>query len=69
MSVSFNRTPSQYKAYAVALGQRLLKAGKERITATGSLAYSENLENPLPVEIIWQYPLKVRLTQTDRAGI
>jgi hypothetical protein len=63
MSVSFNRTPSQYKAYAVALGQRLLKAGKERITATGYLAYSENVDKPTPVEVIWQYPLKIQLIQ------
>jgi hypothetical protein len=64
VSLAYNRTPSQYKAYAVALGQRLLKAGKERITSTGFLAYSENLDKALPVEIIWQYPLKVRLTQS-----
>jgi hypothetical protein len=65
MSSFYNRTPSQYKGYAVALGQRLLKAGKERITAMGYLAYSENLDKPLPVEITWQYPLKVRLTQAE----
>jgi hypothetical protein len=62
-SIFFNRTPSQYKPYAVALGKRLLKAGKERIIATGSLAYSENLDKAQPVEIVWQYPMKVRLTQ------
>jgi hypothetical protein len=65
MRVSFNRTPSQFKAYAVALGQRLMKSGKERIVATGYLAYAENLGKPVQVEIIWQYPLKVRLTQGD----
>ena len=32
MQSFFNRTPSQYKAYAVALGQRLLKAGKGAIS-------------------------------------
>jgi hypothetical protein len=63
MSASFNRTPSQYKAYAVALGQRLVKSGKERIIATGYLAHAENPGKPVQVEIIWQYPLKVRLTQ------
>jgi hypothetical protein len=49
----------------VALGQCLLQAGKERFTATGLLAYAGNLDNPVQVEIIWQYSLKVRLTQGD----
>jgi hypothetical protein len=65
ISVSFNKTPSQYKPYAAALGQRLLQPGKERITAEGYLAYAENLDNLEPVEILSQYPLKVRLTSED----
>ena len=69
IEVSFNKTPSQYKAYAVALGQRLLKPGRERITASGHLAYTENLDKPLPVEIVWQYPLKVRLTQSGTSHV
>jgi len=63
MRISFNKTPSNYKPYAVALGDRLLVAGKERIVATGLLGYAENLDKPLPVEIVWEYPLKVRLAQ------
>ena len=65
VNAAFSRTPSQYKPYAVALGQRLHRAGSERITATGLLAYAENLDKPIPVQIIWQYPLKVRLIQDD----
>ncbi len=65
ISASYNATPSQYKPYVAALGHRLLKAGKERITATGYLAYAENPDKPARVEIVWQYPLKVRLVQDD----
>jgi len=65
VGIFYNLIPSQYKPYAVALGQRLRKSGKERITAKGYLAYSDNLDEPQPVEIIWQYPLKVLLTQGD----
>lgn len=62
--VSLNNTPSQYKPYAIALGQRLQKQGKERIIATGSLLYdADGPESAFPVEIVWQHPLKVRLTQ------
>ncbi|MDM7995527.1 MAG: hypothetical protein QUT30_07580 [Acidobacteriota bacterium] len=62
--VSLNNTPSQYKPYAIALGQRLQRPGKERIIATGSLLYdADGPESAFPVEIVWQHPLKVRLTQ------
>jgi hypothetical protein len=63
-SVSINRIPSQYKAYAVALGQRLVKAGKERITISGFLTFEETRpQNAIPLRITWQYPLKVKIEQ------
>ena len=65
MRLSFNQTPPQYKAYAAALGQRLRQSGRERITATGHLTYAEALDKPLPVGIVWQYPLKVMLTNGE----
>ena len=65
MRISFNKTPSQYKVYAAALGQRLRQSGRERITATGQLAYAEALDNPCQVGIVWQYPLKLMLTDSE----
>ncbi len=65
MRISFNKTPSQYKAYAAALGQRLRQSGRERITATGQLAYAEAPDKPFRVGIVWQYPLKLMLTDSE----
>jgi len=42
-----------------------MKSGRERVTATGYLGYAENLDKPVEVGIVWQYPLKVRLTERD----
>ncbi len=63
-AIALSQIPSQYKPYAIAVGQRLQKPGKERITATGSLTYGSSSHQALPVEIVWQYPLTIRLNQS-----
>jgi hypothetical protein len=61
---ALNQIPSELKPYAVALGQRLLKPGRERILATGNISYhSDTLQRTERVRILWQYPLKIRLDQ------
>ena len=63
MNFEFNRIPAQYRSYATALGQRLVKPGKERITVSGYLSYNpESQEKALPIQIILQYPMKIRVT-------
>ena len=64
----FNQMPSELKPYAVALGQRLQKPGKERISAVGTILYSgDALQRLEPVRIVWQFPLKIRLEQAGKS--
>jgi hypothetical protein len=63
---ALHQMPSELKPYAIALGQRLQKPGKERITALGKISYpGDTPQQAEPVRITWQYPLKMRL---DRGG-
>ena len=64
--VSLTTVPAAYKAFAVAAGQRLQNPGKERITGAGTLLSIVNGQSQtLPVQIVWQIPLKIRI---DGAG-
>ncbi|MBN1570034.1 MAG: hypothetical protein JXA73_19470 [Acidobacteria bacterium] len=59
---AFRRMPSGLKPYAIALGQRLQKAGRERITATGTILQpGDSGQQTDSVRITWQYPLKIQL--------
>jgi hypothetical protein len=60
--VILSQTPMELKPYAIALGQRLCRPGKERIVASGSLTYfGDNPPQTEAVRITWQFPLKARL--------
>ena len=62
--VLLSQTPTELKPYAIALGQRLQKPGKERIAAEGSVTYfNEDPPQTEAVRIMWQLPLKIRLDQ------
>jgi hypothetical protein len=61
-SLSLNRVPANLKPYVNAVGDRLRKPGKERISAIGTLQSGlEDASQPIPVKILWQHPIKVRL--------
>ena len=63
-SVLLSQTPSELKPYAIALGQRLQKPGKERIAVEGAITYfGEDPPRTEAVRITWQFPLKIRLDQ------
>jgi hypothetical protein len=63
-AVLLSRIPSELKPYAIAPGQRLQKAGKERIAVEGTVTYfSEDPPQTESVRITWQFPLKIRLDQ------
>ena len=63
-SVLLSQTPSELKPYAIALGQRLQKPGKERIAVEGAVTYfGEDPPRTEAVRITWQFPLKIRLDQ------
>jgi hypothetical protein len=62
--VLLSQTPSELKPYAIALGQRLQRPGKEKIAVEGAITYfSEDPPRTEPVRITWQFPLKIRLDQ------
>ena len=64
--IALNRIPAALKPYALAPGQRLHRPGKERILASGTIAFPEDGRmRSEPVRIAWQYPMKLRL---DRGG-
>ena len=59
-----SQTPLELKPYATAIGQRLQKPGRERITATGTILYqTDSLQQAEPLRVTWQHPLKIRLEQ------
>jgi hypothetical protein len=63
-AVLLSQTPTELKPYAIALGQRLLKPGKERIAASGTITcFDEKLPRTETVQITRQYPMKIRLDQ------
>jgi hypothetical protein len=63
-SFLLSQMPSELKPYAIALGQRLQKPGKERIAVEGAVTYfGENSPRTEAVRIMWQFPLKIRLDQ------
>jgi hypothetical protein len=62
----YRRTPSELKPFAVAPGQRLQTAGRERITAAGTIVFfGEGQKRTEPVRFTLQYPLKLRLDFRD----
>jgi hypothetical protein len=68
--VALNKIPFQYKGYAVVLGQRFYRPGKERITAQGTLTYFDgDQEVNEPIQIIRQSHLKIRLDQGGKVSI
>lgn len=61
-TISLAAIPSSCKSFAVAVGQRLQKPGKERTTAAGSLTLVNGaVQQTSAVQIIWQYPQKIRI--------
>jgi hypothetical protein len=63
-SVLLSQTPSELKPYAIALGQRLQRPGKEKIAVEGAITYfGEDPPRTEAVRITWQFPLKIRLDQ------
>jgi hypothetical protein len=62
--VVLGRTPMELKPYAIAVGQRMQKPGKERIVVSGTVTlFGENSPRAEGVRITWQFPLKIRLEQ------
>ncbi|HTY62924.1 MAG TPA: hypothetical protein VMG30_11795 [Acidobacteriota bacterium] len=60
--VVLSRTPMEIKPYAIAVGRRMQKPGKERIVASGTITlFGENSPRAEGVRITWQFPLKIRL--------
>jgi hypothetical protein len=54
----------ELKPYAIAVGQRLQKPGKEKIAVSGTITYfGEDLPRAEAIRITWQFPLKIRLDQ------
>jgi hypothetical protein len=69
-AATLSRIPFQYRQYAMALGQRFCKPGKERISARGTLThFSDAQEQDEPVQIIRQSPSKIRLDQNGRITV
>jgi hypothetical protein len=67
---ALNKIPFQYKGYAVVLGQRFYRPGKERITAQGTITYYDgDQELNEPVQIIRQSHLKIRLDQGGKVSV
>jgi hypothetical protein len=67
VTVMLNQISSRYRPYAVSLGQRLSRPGKERISATGTLtSFIGGEEQAAPVQVIWQFPLKIRVKQKGK---
>jgi hypothetical protein len=65
---AFNRASSDLKPYACAMGDRLQKPGKEKVSATGTISYFVNSQQQIePLRITWQYPLKIRLEQNGNS--
>lgn len=59
---SLRGIPFRYQVYADAVGMRLRRPGKERITAEGKLAhFNGGQEQTDFVEVTWEFPLKMRL--------
>jgi hypothetical protein len=62
----FRQAPSDLKPLAIAPGQRLQKTGRERISATGTIAFpGDGLTQVEPIRLTLQYPLKIRLDMSD----
>jgi hypothetical protein len=65
-TITLATIPADCKSFAIAVGQRLQKPGKERTTATGALVLVANgVTQTSTVQIISQYPQKIRI---DGAG-
>jgi hypothetical protein len=65
---AFRKMPLGLKPYAIALGQRLQKPGKERIMALGNILRPGDARQPTDfVRITWQYPLKIRLDKSKNS--
>jgi len=57
-------TVSVLKPYAAALGRRLQKPGKCKISAAGTLTRQDTLgQRTESIRITWQYPMKIKLEQ------
>lgn len=64
-TVTLTAVPALCKPYAVAVGQRLQKPGKERIAAAGSLYWISNGKSQTAaVRVVWQIPLQIRIEGT-----
>lgn len=59
--ISLTTVPATNKPFAVAVGQRLQKPGKERITAAGALFLTNGKPQTSQVAVTWQIPLQVRI--------
>lgn len=56
------RIPERFALYGRAAGLRFREPGKERTIGVGSLSIlKDDVEDKEPVEIIWQFPSKIRL--------
>jgi hypothetical protein len=61
-TVSLGAIPAVCKTFAVAVGQRLQKPGKERTTGVGTLStISNGVTQASSVQVVWQYPQKIRV--------
>lgn len=61
-TVTLTSVPTMCKPFAIAVGQRLQKPGKERITGSGTLlSLSNGSSRTSPVQVVWQIPLKIRI--------
>jgi hypothetical protein len=56
-----NRVSAASQRFLLAAGLRLRRPGKERITVAGSIGRGE--ASPLPVEITWEIPQKIRIDE------